>query len=163
MTRTPTPAPSASPAPRGAWLWDRVRSVCLPGAPLLTLALLATPATAQIIPTGTPAADIVLTQALGEQRVFLTCSSLDAYSHGFIVEGWQRDVAAATATLTANAVAPEAIATFIEAASLENLLPDPDTPYSEVKELCDAYPLWQADYARLSFTILKLKLPRVFE
>ena len=152
----PSVATNASPPPRGAGLGV--------GGLVLALAfLLPLPTLAQIIPTGSPAADILLTQALGEQHIFLTCSSLDAYSHGFIVEGWQRDVAAATATLTANAVAPEAIAAFTEAAKVENLLPDPDTPFEDVKQLCDANPDWQTRFAQLNWTILELKLPSAFE
>lgn len=132
------------------------------GAPLLTL-LLTTPTLAQVIPTGTPAADILLSQAISEHRVFLTCSALDGYVHPLVLQNWQREVDAATATLTENHVAPEAIAAFTEAAKPENLLPAPDTPWAEVVEFCDTYPDWQADYARLNFTILELKLPPVFE
>jgi hypothetical protein len=160
---TPTAASSVSPHPRGAWLWDRVRRVRLYGAPLLTVALLTTPATAQIIPTGTPAADILLTQALAEHRVFLTCSSLDGLSHPLILQNWQREVSSAVATLTANNTPAEAIAAFTAAANPENLLPAEDTPFSEVKQFCDAYPDWQTDYARLNYTILDLKLPKAFE
>jgi hypothetical protein len=129
----------------------------------LAALLLTSPAHAQIIPTGSPAADILLTQALGEHRVFLTCSSLDGLSHPLILQNWQREVASAVATLSANNTPAEAIAAFTEAAKPENLLPAEDTPYSEVKQFCDAYPDWQTDYARLTFTILELKLPRVFE
>jgi hypothetical protein len=121
------------------------------------------PVLAQIIPTGTPAADILLSRALSEQRIFLTCSSLDGYAHPLTLQGWAREVAAATKTLTENNVPPEAIAAFTKAAQVANLMPAPDTPFSEVKELCEAYPDWQADYARLSFTILEIKLPQAFE
>lgn len=135
----------------------------LAARPLLTALLLALPAQAQIIPTGSPAADILLSQAIAEQRVFLTCSSLDALSHGFIVDGWTRDVSAAVATLEVNNAPPEAITAFTEAAKLENLLPAPETPYSELRQLCDSHPDWQTLYAQLNFTILELKLPRAFE
>jgi hypothetical protein len=164
----PAAATSASPTPRGTGLGVEVgghqrqsRRVRY-SAPLLTL-LLTSPAAAQIIPTGSPAADILLTQALAEHRVFLTCSSLDGLAHPLILQNWQRDVTAATATLTANTAPAEAIAAFTAAAKPENLLPAEDTPWSEVKQFCDATPDWQTDYARLNFTILNLKLPRVFE
>jgi hypothetical protein len=139
------------------------QAALLGSAAALCLACLARPAAAQIIPTGSPAADILLTQAIAEQRVFLTCSSLDAVSHGYVVQGWDRDVASAIATLTRNNVVPEAIAAFSDAARLETLLPAPDTPYSEVRQLCDAHPDWQTTYGRLDWTILELKLPKVFE
>ena len=133
------------------------------GLAAVCIGAFAGPAPAQIVPTGTPAADILLSRALAEQRVFLTCSALDAQSHGFIVKGWEREVAAALATLTANNVPPEAIAAFTEAARLQNLLPAPDTPFSEVQQFCAATPDWQTTYARLEWTILELNLPRVFE
>ncbi|AZL58611.1 hypothetical protein EI545_07040 [Tabrizicola piscis] len=130
---------------------------------LLAALLLATPTFAQIIPTGSPAADILLTQALAEQRVFLTCSSLDGLAHPLIVQGWQSDAAAAIATLAANNVQAEAIAAFTRAAQPESLLPAEDTPYAEVKQYCDAHPDWQTTYGRLNFTVLELKLPQVFQ
>jgi hypothetical protein len=159
---TPTAAKSASPPPRGEGLGvgGRLRQTC--GGLLLAFTL-STPTHAQIIPTGSPAADILLTQALGEHRVFLTCSSLDGLSHPLILQNWQREVSSAVATLTANNTPPEAIAAFTAAARPENLLPAEDTLFSEVKQFCDAYPDWQTDYARLTYTILDLKLPKAFE
>ncbi len=190
---TPTAAKSASPPPCGEgvgvggrpftqpspapWPDGATRTYGVPGqardatpparrmrfsAALLAM-LLPLTAQAQIIPTGTPGADILLTQALGEQRVFLTCSALDGVAHPLVLQGWARDVAAATATLTTNAVPADAIAAFTEAARLENLLPTAETPWSEVKQLCDATPDWQTTYAQLRFTILEVQLPRVFE
>ena len=189
---SPTAATSASPPPRGEGLgvggrprhttakprpdtelgprqipFSAAREV--PGrgrdsiAPCLAALLLASPLSAQIIPTGSPKADILLTTALNEQRAFLTCSSLDAYSHGFIVDNWTRDSAAAVATLTEHKVPPEAIAAFQMAAKLENLLPAPDTPIEDVIRFCDGFPDWQVTYARLGFTILSLKLPGAFQ
>ena len=160
---TPTAATSASPPPRGEGLGvgGNLRPTC--GGLLLALTLTtATQATAQVIPTGTPAADILLSQAISEHRVFLTCSALDGTVHPLVLQNWQREVDAATATLTANQVAPGAIAAFTAAAKPENLLPAPDTPWAEVKEFCDTYPDWQTDYARLNFTLLELKLPKAF-
>jgi len=95
--------------------------------------------------------------------LFLPCSSLDGFTHPQIVKNWQRDVDAATATLTANNIPPEVVAAFTTAARPENLLPAPDTPYEDVRQICAAQPDWQTTYALLRFTILELKLPRVFE
>lgn len=128
----------------------------------LTLVLLATPAQAQIVPTGTPAADILLSQALTEHRVFLTCSTLDPQTHQQILTNWQRDVEAATTLLAANNVPPDAIAAFTTAAKPENLLPAPDTPFEDVRQLCDSQPDWMTRYARLNLTLLELKLPGAF-
>ncbi|MDM7932958.1 hypothetical protein [Tabrizicola sp.] len=153
---TPTAATRASSPPRGEGM----------GAGGLALAFtlaLTTPALAQIIPTGTPAADILLSQAITEQRVFLTCSSLDSLSHPLITQGWQADAAAAIATLTANNVAPEAIAAFTEAARPENLLPADDTPFADVRQFCDAHPDWQTTLYQFGFTLLDRTLPKAFE
>lgn len=126
-------------------------------------ALLAAPAAGQIIPTGTPAADILLTQAIAEHRVFLTCSALQADLHQEILANWQRDVTDAAAVLAGNAIPAPAIAAFQTAADPANLLPLPDTPYADVKQLCDANPDWQSRYAGLSFTRLPVRLPEVFQ
>jgi hypothetical protein len=137
-----------------------------PGMGSLALALtigLTTQATAQIVPTGTPAADILLTTALAEHQVFLTCSSLEPQTYGQIAKNWQRDVAAAMVILVEQKVAPEAIAAFQSAARIETLLPVAGTPYAEVKEFCDAYPDWMTDYYQFNLTVLELKLPAAFQ
>lgn len=140
------------------------RWVRIHGAPWLAFALLLPlPATAQVIPTGTPAADILLSQAITEHRVFLTCSALDPATHAQISENWQRDVTAAAAILTANKVPPEAITAFTTAADPANLTPAEDTPWAEVKGLCDTHPTWQTDYYQFNLTILDLKLPGAFQ
>lgn len=134
------------------------------GAPWLALSVaLATQATAQVIPTGFPQADILLSQAITEQRAFLTCSALDAYSHGFILDNWQKDSAAAVAILTDRKVPPEAIAAFQAAAKPENLMPAPDTPIEDVIQFCEGSPDWQVAYARFDFTILAQKLPEALK
>lgn len=127
------------------------------------LLLLATPATAQVIPTGTPAADILLSQAIAEHRVFLTCSALDPATHAQIAENWQRDVTAAAAILTANNVPREAVAAFTTAAKPENLMPAEDTPWGQIKALCATRPDWQNAYYQFNLTVLELKLPAAFE
>lgn len=129
----------------------------------LALLLLATPAAAQVIPTGTPAADILLSQAIAEQRLFHTCSALDPQTHALVTDQWRQDAAAAAAILAENQVAPEAIAAFTEAASAETLLPGPETPWAEVKGLCDTHPDWQTRLAQFDFIVLGLRLPQVFE
>lgn len=157
---SPTVATSASPPPSGAGMGNR--RLCLHGAPLLAL-LLPLPTLAQVIPTGTPTADILLATAIAEHRVYLTCSALDPVTHAQITENWQRDVAAATAILTAKAVPPDTIAAFTAAARPETLLPAPDTQFDDVKQLCDANPDWQTLYFQFNLTMLELELPKAFE
>ncbi|MFM7336005.1 MAG: hypothetical protein ACKO2N_22595 [Tabrizicola sp.] len=127
------------------------------------LLLLATPAAAQVIPTGSPAADILLSQAITEHRVYLTCSALDPTLHAQITENWQRDVTAAAAILKTNNVPPEAITAFTAAARPETLMPGPDTPWAEVQALCATHPDWQPTYFQLNLTRLDLKLPGAFQ
>jgi hypothetical protein len=130
--------------------------------PLLAALLIASPATAQVASTGTPAADILLSQAIAEHRVFLTCSALDPAKHAQITENWQRDVAAAAAILAANQVPPEAIAAFTAAADPARLLPAPDTPFEDLRQICDASPDWPERSVQLNLTLLALKLPEAF-
>jgi hypothetical protein len=136
-----------------------------PGIPLLAAIafVLASPAAAQIIPTGRPAADILLARALADHQMLLTCSSLDAATHAAILLGWQQDANAAAAVLAANTVPADAIAAFTTAAAPENLLPAPDTPFSEVKQFCDAYPDWPSRWEKQDFTPLALALPKAFQ
>lgn len=136
------------------------RSVCTMAG--LALAM-GGPAAAQIIPTGTPAADILLARALADQQMLFTCSSLDAETHAAVVLGWRQDASAASAILAANNVPADAIATFTTAAAPENLLPAPDTPYSEVKQFCDAYPDWPARWEKQDFVPLAVALPKAFQ
>ena len=131
--------------------------------PLLALLLLTSPTTAQVIPTGSPAADILLSQAITEHRVFLTCSALDPQTHTQILTNWQRDTAAAAAILTANTVPPEAITAFTKAADPAALMPAEDTPWGQVKGLCDTHPDWLKTYQDFNATFLELKLPQAFE
>lgn len=127
------------------------------------LALGALSASAQIIPTGTPAADILLSQALTEQRVFLTCSVLEPQTHQQILQNWQRDVKAATAALQAANIPAEAVTAFISAAQPDKLMPAPDTPFEDIRQLCDSQPDWATRYAQLNFTLLELKLPQALQ
>jgi hypothetical protein len=163
----PTAAPEAPPLPlsgerMGVGGHPRpTRRVCF-SAPLLTL-LLTSPAQAQIIPTGSPAADILLSQAIAEHRVFLTCSALDPELHAQITSNWQTDIAAAATILAAKAVPQDAITAFTTAAQPDALLPAPDTPFEDVRQICSAKPDWMAAYFRLNFTVLDLKLPQAFE
>ena len=131
--------------------------------PLITTLLLATPALAQVIPTGSPAADILLSQAIAEHRTFLTCSALDPLTHRQILANWQKDTAAAIAILQIHNVPPEAIAAFRSAADPAALMPAPDTPWVDVKRLCDTQPDWQQTYYAFDLTILDLKLPGAFQ
>ena len=138
-----------------------IRRLRIHAAPFLAL-LFATQATAQVIPTGTPAADILLSQAIAEHRVFLTCSALDPLTHRQIVDNWQRDTTAALSILKAHNVPPEAITAFTTAAAPAALMPADDTPWGQVRDLCDTHPDWQKTYYEFNLTILELKLPEVF-
>ncbi|MES2335327.1 MAG: hypothetical protein V4551_11705 [Pseudomonadota bacterium] len=155
----PTAASEAPPLPlRGEGMGVGGRPLAI----LAVLTLLPTPALAQVIPTGSPAADILLSQAIAEHRVFLTCSALDPATHAQILADWQRDTAAAAAILTANNTPPEAITAFTTTALPENLMPAPDTPWAEVTGLCATRPDWQTSYGRLDFTVLGQTLPLAF-
>ncbi len=152
MTRTP--APSASPPPRGQRLG-------IAGLTLATL-LLATSATAQIIPTGTPAADIILTQGIADWRIFITCSALDYQTNWNVVNELYHDITAASAILKANTVPQEAITAFAAAADPEALSPPPDTPFADVQKLCLAHPNWSDLWLDRAFTFLERDLPKAF-
>ncbi|NJS38025.1 MAG: hypothetical protein HC783_02425 [Rhodobacteraceae bacterium] len=115
--------------------------------PSMTLALALTlcgPASAQIIPTGTPAADITLSTAIADWRIFVTCSVLDPATHRLVLDALAEDTAAAMAILTANQVPVEAISAFQAAASPYALTPAPDTPFEEVAKLCATQADWSA-------------------
>lgn len=124
--------------------------------------LLTTPLCAQVIPTGAPAADILLSQAIAEHRVFLTCNALDPIGHPIMVQRWEEDVAAAAAILRRNSVPLAAIDAFTEAARLEALLPAADIPFAEVRRACLAQTDWPARYARGNFIRLDQRLPGAF-
>jgi hypothetical protein len=161
----PKPRPGLEPGPRPAARATRE----VPGrardgiAFCLATLLLATPLSAQIIPTGTPAADILLSQAIAEHRVFLTCSTLEPQTHAQILTNWQRDTAAAVAILKTHNVPPEAVTAFTKAADPAALMPTPDTPWAEIKALCATQPDWQKTYDDFHLTILDLKLPGAFQ
>lgn len=156
--RTATATTSASP--RG---FGRPRRVRIHGAPLLAALLLPLPALAQVIPTGTPAADILLSRAIADQRVFLTCTALDTENHQTALDFWQQDVAAAVTILTAHNVPPKAITAFTTAAQPENLLPAEDTSFAEVQHFCAAQDQWFQHWSRRDFTELAAQLPEAFE
>jgi hypothetical protein len=153
---TPTTAPITSPPPRG-------EGMGVGGLALALAVALTTPLSAQVIPTGTPAADILLSQAIAEHRVFLTCSALEPQTHAQILTNWQRDVTAAAAILKTHNVPAEAITAFTTAADPAALMPADDTPWAEVKDLCDTHPDWMTDYYQFNLTVLDLKLPAAFE
>ena len=164
----PTAAPKTCPL-RLNWPGTEVGGhPCRPrrvrySAPFLALTFLTTTLSAQIIPTGTPAADILLSQAIAEHRVFLTCSALDPATHQQILTNWQRDTAAAIAILKAHNVPPEAITAFTTASEPAALTPQDDTPWADVKALCDTHPDWQASYDQFNAIVLELKLPAAFQ
>jgi hypothetical protein len=124
------------------------------------LVLLATPLTAQIVPTGSPAADILLSQAIAQHRVFLTCSALDPGTHQAIAQAWQTDIAAAARLLADRKTGAEAIAAFTAAANPTALLPAPETPFADVRALCDQHADWAARYAAGDVIRLADSLPK---
>ena len=153
----PGPEPGPRPTPR---TMRQVPGQARDGiAFCLAAHLLPLSATAQIIPTGSPTADILLTTALSEQRVFLTCTALDAANHQTALTFWQGDVAAALALLTERNVPAEAIQAFRAAARPEALMPAPDTPFAEVQEYCAAQENWPQGWQRRDFTELARALP----
>ena len=125
---------------------------------VLTL-LLATPATAQIVPTGSPAADILLSQAIAEHRVFLTCSTLDLAAHQPIVTAWEADVAEAVRILADHKTSSPALLAFANAARTEALLPAPESPFADIRALCGQHPDWAARHAAGDFIRLARDLP----
>lgn len=161
--RTPTTARSASPRGMGDPRRVRTHGAPLLGAPWLALTLLLPlPTLAQVIPTGTPAADILLSQAIADQRVFVTCTALDPETHKIALDFWAADVAAAVTLLTANNVPPEAITAFQTAAAPENLLPAPDTPFADIQTFCTAQDRWFRHWTTRDFTELAAQLPGAF-
>lgn len=132
------------------------------GGLALALTLLTTPATAQIIPTGTPAADITLTKGIADWRIFVTCSALDYQTNWSVVDELYHDITAASAILKANNVPQEAIAAFAAAADPEALSPAPDTPFANVLDLCLAHPDWSERWLDRAFTFLERDLPKAF-
>jgi len=159
----PSAAKSASPPPRGEGLGvgGHLLSTC--GGLALAALLVTTPTAAQVIPTGTPAADILLSQAITEQRVFHTCSAFDVQSHLSILDLWASDAAFAAEVLAGNNVPPEAIAAFTAAASPQALMPAPETPFEDVQQFCATHPAWQTRWAQFDFIILANALPKAFE
>jgi len=111
----------------------------------------------------TDEAEKLLSQAIAEHRVFLTCSALDHQTHHQILTNWQRDTAAAAAILTTHNTPPEAIAAFTTAADPAALMPTSEPPWGEVQALCATRPDWQKDYVQLNMVILDLKLVGVLE
>ncbi len=156
---TPTAAKSASPPPRGEGLGGHLRQTC--GGLLLALTL-TTPAHTQIIPTGTPAADIILTQGIADWRLFVTCSALDYQTNWHVVNELYHDITAASAILKANNVPDDAIAAFAAAADPEALSPPPDTPFANVLDLCLANKDWSDRWVDQAFTVLGRDLPKAF-
>ena len=155
---TPTAATNATPPPRGKGLGvgGHLRPIGL------ALTLLTTAAQAQIIPTGTPAADIILTKGIADWRLFVTCSALDYQTNWHVVNELYHDITAASAILKANNVPDDAIAAFAAAADPEALSPPPDTPFANVLDLCLANKDWSDRWVDQAFTVLGRDLPKAF-
>ena len=130
--------------------------------PVLALCL-ALPASAQIIPTGSPAVDILLARALADQRVFLTCTALAAETHEAALDLWQADVTATVALLGEKAVAPDVITAFTAAADPATLALPADTPFAAVADYCRAQADWLTRWTSRDFTQLARALPGVLQ
>lgn len=153
----PAACPTSSAAPRPP-ARGRATAATSGRLGLLATLLLALPAPAQVVPTGSPAADILLSRAIAEHRVFLTCSILDAEAHARIRTAWEGDVATALRLLGDRKIDPAAIAAFDAAARPEALLPTPETPFVDLRALCDQHPDWASRYAAGRFVQLAPEL-----
>lgn len=132
------------------------RRICVA---LACLALMPASAFAQIVPTGTPAADILLASAIADYRVFVTCSLLDPAAHTKVVTGLSDEIRRASVILKAKGVPDATIAAFIAAADPATLVPAPDTPFAEVQEYCGDHSDWSERWQGRDFTGLDRDLP----
>jgi hypothetical protein len=131
-------------------------------AVLAAVALLPSIAAAQIIPTGSPAADITLAKAIADWRVFVTCSALESQTNWHVVNDLYHDIKAASEILRANDIPEETIAAFAAAADPEALSPGPDTPFKDLEEMCIMHPSWHELWLDRDFTFLERDLPKAF-
>lgn len=158
-----TPQRAVHGLPALLWLRGQVLTMGQRCVAAVTAILVAAPACAQIVPTGSPTADILLSTAITEQRTILTCTALETTAHRIAVTAWQVEVAAAVAILTENGVPPGAITAFQDAARAENLLPGEGAPFAAVKAYCNAQENWFTRWNRGEFTELGRALPGAFE
>jgi hypothetical protein len=129
----------------------------------LAILMIGTAAAAQtVIETGNSEADTLIRDALAEQRVFITCSSLDQSPHAFLTTNLIEMAANSAESLRRAGVAEKAVARFVAAATPAALMPAAGTSFAEVLELCDNNPDWADRFARLDFILLDFSLRRTF-
>lgn len=126
----------------------------------LALALFAAPALAQ-----DKAAEVaaVLDAAMAEAQVYIACSALDAESHAFLTAKWQEDVAETVQFLAGQGVVPANLAALTASALPGAFLPTPDTPFAEVKALCDSHPDWLKNLKLFKGTFLPGDVKKLFD
>lgn len=90
----------------------------------------------------------LLDQAIAEQRVTLSCSTIEADTHSGALAIWRNVVEESLALLEQGAVPAETRRAFAAAARPEVLILPDDTPFAEVRAFCDAHPEWMTDMGR---------------
>lgn len=91
----------------------------------------------------------ILDGFLDEQRVNLTCSTLDAPNHESIVKLWDMFVKDVLSLMKDGGMPLVKQAEFAAAARPTALVMPGDTPFAVVREFCDAHPEWSLDLALL--------------
>lgn len=91
-----------------------------------------------------------LARAIEENRVFLTCTSLDPAAFESAQRYWMRMVARARAQLEAKRASAEDLAAFDRRTAVSALVPA-DRPLSEAIALCRAHSDWFKRYGRFDF------------
>jgi len=114
-------------------------------ATLALVALLSGPALAD--DTRIKAAEASLALELAQMRVSLTCMSILPF-FDFLAESWTDVADDALATLRDLPGTEGLVATLVPLTDPEALMPPPDTPFAEIRALCQGDPHWQrhADY-----------------
>jgi hypothetical protein len=141
----------------------RIKTALMLAMPLLASFPIGTAALAETaIETGNIAADTLIRDALIEQRIFMTCSALDATVHGYLTTTLADMVAKSAESLRRAGVANKMIAQFEAAMTPVALMPDADLSFADAVDLCNANPDWADRYARLDFILLDFRLREVF-
>lgn len=84
----------------------------------------------------------LLDQVLAEQRVALTCSSLDKQTHDSALQLWL-DIVPQIADLMTEAGQPaDAVDSFVASSTPDALILAGTTPFSDVRALCASQPDW---------------------
>lgn len=91
-----------------------------------------------------------LAQAIEENKVFLTCTSLDPAMFESAQRYWSRMVARTRAQLQAKRATAEELAAFDRRTAVSALVPA-DLPLSEAVALCHRHSEWFKRYGRFDF------------